>query len=177
MERPQPYGNPLSISLGVGIWPSTETMISCSKEWANQFIKLAKNTKLDNLHNKPYCVKSFFYIRKYWRRRNILVEIWVHEVRKPHILKYRDVHGNQTDFALCNSVSCAFGITFSNSLPVVDKRLIGRKLCGNLGSLPAFGKVITSASFREAENVTAESNECKNKMYQRSSWLCHSSGG
>jgi hypothetical protein len=33
-------------------------------------------------------------------------------------------------------------------LPVVDRRLIGRKFWGNLGSLPGFGKVITFASFR-----------------------------
>jgi hypothetical protein len=34
-----------------------------------------------------------------------------------------------------------FRITFSNSLPVVDKWLIGRKFCGNFGSLPGFGKL------------------------------------
>jgi hypothetical protein len=43
-----------------------------------------------------------------------------------------------------------FRITFSNSLSAVDKRLIGRKkIWGNLGSLPGFGKVIASASFQD----------------------------
>jgi hypothetical protein len=37
---------------------------------------------------------------------------------------------------------------FSNSLPVVDKRLIGRKFWGNFESLPGFDNVITSASFQ-----------------------------
>jgi hypothetical protein len=34
-------------------------------------------------------------------------------------------------------------MTFSNSLPVVDRKLIGRKFWGSLGSLPGFGKVMT----------------------------------
>jgi hypothetical protein len=39
-----------------------------------------------------------------------------------------------------------FRKTFTNSLPVVGSRLIGRRFWGNLGSLPGFGKVITFAS-------------------------------
>jgi hypothetical protein len=39
--------------------------------------------------------------------------------------------------------------TFSKILLVEDKRLIGRKFWGNLGSLPGFGKATTFASFRE----------------------------
>jgi hypothetical protein len=39
-----------------------------------------------------------------------------------------------------------FRITFSNSLPVVNKRPIGRKFWGNFGSLPDFGNVITFSS-------------------------------
>jgi hypothetical protein len=45
-----------------------------------------------------------------------------------------------------------FRITFSNSLPVIDKRLIGRKFLGNFGSLPGFGNVITFASFYDFGN-------------------------
>jgi hypothetical protein len=37
---------------------------------------------------------------------------------------------------------------FSNNLPVVDKRLIGRKYCRNFGSLPGFSNIITFASFQ-----------------------------
>jgi hypothetical protein len=41
-----------------------------------------------------------------------------------------------------------FRITFPNSLPVVDRRLIGRQFWENFGSLPGFGKVITFGSFQ-----------------------------
>jgi hypothetical protein len=41
-----------------------------------------------------------------------------------------------------------FGITSSNSFPVVVKRLIGRKFWGNFGSLPAFGSVIAFVYFQ-----------------------------
>jgi hypothetical protein len=41
-----------------------------------------------------------------------------------------------------------FSITFYNSLPIVGRRLIGRKFWGNFGSLPGFGKVIIFASFQ-----------------------------
>jgi hypothetical protein len=40
-----------------------------------------------------------------------------------------------------------FRITFSNSLPVIDKRLIECKFWGNLWSLPDFSNIITFASF------------------------------
>jgi hypothetical protein len=43
----------------------------------------------------------------------------------------------------------AFRITFSNSFPVVDRRLIGRKFWRHFRSLPGFGKVIIFASFQE----------------------------
>jgi hypothetical protein len=44
-----------------------------------------------------------------------------------------------------------FRITFSNSLPVVDKRQIGRKFWENLGSLPRLSNVITFVSFQGFE--------------------------
>jgi hypothetical protein len=51
-----------------------------------------------------------------------------------------------------------FRMIFSNSLPVVDKRLIWRKFCGNFGSLPGFGNV-TFASFQGLENSTVEGSD------------------
>jgi hypothetical protein len=44
-----------------------------------------------------------------------------------------------------------FSITFSNSLPVVGRSLIGRKFWGKFGSLPGFGKVIIFAFFQGFE--------------------------
>lgn len=65
-------------------------------------------------------------------------------------MSWCDMNGNQT--RLQASLMCLwtiFNITFSNSLPIVDKRLIGRRLWENLESLPDFGKVITFASFQD----------------------------
>jgi hypothetical protein len=42
-----------------------------------------------------------------------------------------------------------FRITSSNSLPVVDRRLIGHKFWGNFGSLLGFGNVMIFASFQD----------------------------
>jgi hypothetical protein len=39
-------------------------------------------------------------------------------------------------------------MTFSNNLPVMDKRIMGRQFLGNFGSLPGFGDVMTFASFQ-----------------------------
>jgi hypothetical protein len=41
-----------------------------------------------------------------------------------------------------------FRITFTNNLPFVGKRLIGRKFLGNVGALPGFRKVIIFAFFQ-----------------------------
>jgi hypothetical protein len=40
--------------------------------------------------------------------------------------------------------------SFSDSLPAVDKRLIGRKFWENIGSLPGFYGVVIFALFRGA---------------------------
>jgi hypothetical protein len=40
--------------------------------------------------------------------------------------------------------------TLPKSLPVVDRRLIGRKFYGNFGVSPGFGKAMILASFQEA---------------------------
>jgi hypothetical protein len=57
-----------------------------------------------------------------------------------------------------------FRITFANSLPVVDNRLIGRKFWGNLGPLPGFGKVIAFASFQDT-------GKCDSRMQWLNKWV------
>jgi hypothetical protein len=42
-----------------------------------------------------------------------------------------------------------FTVTFSNSLSVVEKRLIGRRVLGEFRVLPDFGRVITYAYFQD----------------------------
>jgi hypothetical protein len=57
-----------------------------------------------------------------------------------------------------------FKTTFSNILNVVDKRLIGRKLCGNLGSLHGFGNGITSVPSKTMQSaITEYSGEVNDK--------------
>jgi hypothetical protein len=46
-----------------------------------------------------------------------------------------------------------------NSLPVVDKKLIGGKFRGNLGSLPSFDNVIILLPSKALENGTAEGSD------------------
>jgi hypothetical protein len=56
---------------------------------------------------------------------------------------------NSLEFSKCLSLVCFWillKINFSNSLPVVDKRLIGRKF----GFLPSFGRVMIFVSFQGA---------------------------
>jgi hypothetical protein len=55
-------------------------------------------------------------------------------------------------------------MTFSNSLPVIDKKLIGRKFCGNFGSLPGFGNVITFASFQGFRKWDIRGQKQKQKL-------------
>jgi hypothetical protein len=57
-----------------------------------------------------------------------------------------------------------FRITFSNSLPVVNRRLIVRKLYGNLGFLPGCDNVITFASFNGCVHAV---NSAKNSFQSR----------
>jgi hypothetical protein len=62
-----------------------------------------------------------------------------------------------------------FKITFSRSLPVVGKSLMGRKFLGNLGSLPSFGKAITFASFQGV-------GKCWSRMQLSNKWVRCTSG-
>jgi hypothetical protein len=68
------------------------------------------------------------------------VVLW--RARKPNWLAL-----SRTLSSLC--LWTVFRINFSNSLPAVNKRLIGRKFRGNFGSLPGFDNVMTPASFQD----------------------------
>jgi hypothetical protein len=57
-----------------------------------------------------------------------------------------------------------YRIIFSKSLPVEGKRLIGRKFCGILGSLPGFTKATTLASFQYA-------GQCESQMQWLIKWI------
>jgi hypothetical protein len=73
-----------------------------------------------------------------------------------------------------------FRITFSTSLPVVGRRLIGCQFGGNLGSLPGFGNLITFAPFQGFVKWDSE-RQWLNKCVRCTSgvpgrWLGHSLG-
>jgi hypothetical protein len=75
-------------------------------------------------------------------------------IPQPHTLKCRTVPGTEPKLA-CIQQAFVFNvfwtvlrIAFSNRLPLVEKRLIGRKFWGNFGSFPLFGNIMKCASFR-----------------------------
>jgi hypothetical protein len=47
-------------------------------------------------------------------------------------------------------------MTFSNNIPVAERSILGRKFCGNFGSLPGFGNVMALLPSMILENGTAE---------------------
>jgi hypothetical protein len=127
--------------------------------------RLAENSNLEIFYSKPGChvVSKAFSISKSsaamdmlklrvtWSLRLIHCSVMLLCVRKPNWLAL-----NRPLFAIC--LHTIFRITFSNNLPVMDRRLIGHRFGGNLGSLPGFSKVITFAS-KTLENVKAECSD------------------
>jgi hypothetical protein len=166
--RMESYGAHACISLGVNSFPSTETLkFLLVKNELISFIKFVENCNLYNLCNKPgYHVVStaFFDIQEYRSCGHNVVKVKGHVIRKPHTLKCRAVTRTKAKLTCIwqvffNQVPMdCFLITSSNSLPVVDNRLIGLKFCGNFGSLPGLGNVITFASFKWMENMRTENS-------------------
>jgi hypothetical protein len=91
---------------------------------------------------------------KYGSRQHIIAEIYSDKICQPHTLKCCTVIcsiPNWLAFSKFPSSVCFWTdlkISFSNSLPVVDKRLIGCKFWGNCGSLPGFDRVMIFVSFQ-----------------------------
>jgi hypothetical protein len=148
-------GNPTCIFLGVDISPSTETVnFLWERKELISSIRLIKNVNSNNLYNKPRChVSKGFSISKNTAAVGMLLlkfnVTWFLNL----ILKCRAVTGTETKLACIKQASffsvclwTIFRITFSNSLPVVDKRLIGHAFWGNLGSLPGFDNIVTCTS-------------------------------
>jgi hypothetical protein len=143
--------------------------------------RLIENFNLDNLCSKQRChvvTKAFstckntgaadMFLLKFkvtWSVSLIHWSVGLWRARKPNWLAL-----SRPLYSLCLSTN--FNITFSNSLPVVGKRLIGHKLSGNFGFLWDFGNVLTFASFRGSGKWDSRRlwlNKCV-KVYQWSSW-------
>jgi hypothetical protein len=88
------------------------------------------------------------------------VVLW--RARKPNWLALSKFLSPMCFWKICRKI-------FKNNLPVEDKRLIGRKFCGILGSLPGFGKATTLASFQDV-------GKCESRMQWLIKWVKWSSG-
>ena len=110
-------------------------------------VKCFENSNFDSLCSKLEChvVSKAFLMSKntFW------IEIKGHVFRQPHTLYVVLWRARKTNWLALSwplSSICLwrnFKNTFSNSFPVVDRRLIERKFLRNFGSLPGLGKVIT----------------------------------
>jgi hypothetical protein len=134
-------------------------------------IKLFGNSNLLNLYSKPGChvVSKVFSISKNTAAVDILLlklrVTWSVSLIHCSVVLWRARKPNWHALRRPLSSMCLWSIfrtMFSISLPVVDKRLIGRKFCGNFGFLPGFGKVITFSSFQDV-----------GKCASRIQWLSH----
>jgi hypothetical protein len=129
---------------------------SLRKKKLKILIKLVENVNSDNSYSKPryHVLSNGFSISKNTAAVDILLlkfkVTWSVSLIHWSVV----VTGTETELACIkkafffNVLRTIFRMIFSNSLPVVEKRLIGRKFCGNFGSLPGFGNVITFAFFQ-----------------------------
>jgi hypothetical protein len=132
------------------------------------FMKFAEKCNFDNMYSNPEChvVSKTFSISNNTAALVILllkfsvtlsvslmywsVVLWC--AQKPNWLAFSKLFSS-------TSVWTIFYMTSSESLPIVDRMLIGLKFCGNFGSLLGFGKVITFASFHD-DNRKQWLNKC-----------------
>jgi hypothetical protein len=122
------------------------------------FIKLVENSNLDNLYSKP---EGHVVSKAFLRSKNTAaVDIFLLKMRVTwsvslilcSVMQWHAWKPNWLALSRLLSSMCFWIIlrmTFSNSLPVVDKRLIGRKFWGNFVSLPGFGNVTTFVSLQD----------------------------
>jgi hypothetical protein len=142
-EKIDPCGTPACITFGVDISPSTETLnLLCERREPISLIKLVENSNLDNLYSKPEChvVSEAFSMFKNTADVDILLlklkVTWSVSLRHCSVVLWRTRKPNWLALSRPLSSICfwrVFRITFSNSLPVVDRRVIGHKFWGNLG--------------------------------------------
>jgi hypothetical protein len=120
--------------------------------------KLVENANLDNLYSKPECrvISKAFSMSK----NTAAVDILLLELRVTwslSLMLWSVVlwHAGKPNWLVLSRLPRSicfwriFRFTFSNSLPIVDRRLIGRRFYGNFWSLPGFGNVMIFASFQD----------------------------
>jgi hypothetical protein len=138
-------------------------------------MKLVENCNVVNLWSKPGChvVSKAFSISKNtaavdilllkcrvtWSTSLIHCSVVLRRARKPNWLALSKFLSSICLYAISK-------ITFSKTLPVKDKMLIGHKFWGNLGD---FGKATTSASFQDV-------GKCDSRMHWLIRWVKWTSG-
>jgi hypothetical protein len=128
------------------------------KKRANKRDQTGRKSDLDNLYSKPQChvVSKAFSISKNTAAVDIVLlklgVTWSISFICCNVVLWHALKPNWLALIRRLSLICfwrAFRITFSNSFPVVSRRLIGRKFRGNFESLPIFGNVMNFASFQD----------------------------
>jgi hypothetical protein len=115
-----------------------------------------ENFIFDNLYNKPEChaVSKAFSMSKNTAAVDILLlklrVTWSVSLIHCSVVLWHERKStwralSRTLFSMCFWNN--FKLTFSNNLPVVDKRIIGSKFWWNFGSLPGFGNIMSFPSF------------------------------
>jgi hypothetical protein len=145
-----------------------DSVFSLRTKKLRNLIRLIENFNLDNLYINPRChilVKVLsisentaavdMSLLKFKVTGSISLIHW-------SVVLWWSLKSNWLALSRLLSSRClwtVFGITFSNSLPVVEKRLIGRKFWGKFGSLPDFGNVINLLPSMSLENRTTEGSD------------------
>jgi hypothetical protein len=135
---------PLLVSLGVGILPSTETLnIFLRKKKLLSLFRLIENFNTENLHSnrgRNIVSKALSIFRNTAAIDMVLLKLnvmWFVSLIHLSVVLWRARKPNWHPLSRPLSSICLwtiFRIRFLNSLPVVDKRLIGLIFWGNLVS-------------------------------------------
>jgi hypothetical protein len=142
-NKTEPCGTAASISLGVNIPFSTEALnFLWERKELISLIRLIENFNLDNLYNKTryHVLWTAFLISKNTVAVGMLLlkfaVTWSVSLINWSVALWRPWKTNCLEFSRLLSSMCLFtilSINLANSLPVVDKRLIGLKFSGILG--------------------------------------------
>jgi hypothetical protein len=144
-------------------------------------MRLIGNCNSDSVYSRPGChvVSKAFSMSRNTATVDILLlkfrETWSVSLIHWSVMLWRAWKPNWLAFSKFLSAMClriVFRINFSKSLPVVDRRLIGRKFSGNFGFLAGFARAMILASFQGSRKVTESKAVIKQMGYmnKRSSW-------
>jgi hypothetical protein len=120
--------------------------------------KLVENSNLDNLYRNPGChvLLRIFSMSKNTAAIDMLLlklrVTWSVSLMHCSAVLWRARKTNWLELSRPLSCICfwrVFRITFSNSLPVLERTLIGHKFWGNFWSLRCYGNVMNFAFFQD----------------------------